>query len=61
MKNFKKLNRESLKTINGGGNCYENCPVGPYGPGYPKSCSDFNALPECCKVRVLVSPDCFPQ
>lgn len=61
MKNLKKLNRVQLRTINGSGDCYESCPVGPYGPGYSKSCSDFNALPECCKYRVMVSPDCFPR
>lgn len=61
MKNSKKINRENLKSINGGGigNCYENCPVGPYGPDGPRSCGDFHGLPECCKKRVLVSMDCF--
>lgn len=52
--------REHLKSINGGvGNCYEYCPEGPYGPNEAKSCGDFEALPECCKKRVLVSMDCF--
>lgn len=61
MKNFKKLNRQNLKSISGGGlsNCFENCPAGPYGPGEPRSCADYHALPECCKLRVLVSVECF--
>lgn len=61
MKNSKKIKRENLKSINGGGigNCNENCPEGPYGPDGPRSCGDFAGLPECCKKRVLVSADCF--
>lgn len=61
MKNLKKLNRESLRDINGGAGCAQDCPVGPYGPEFSKSCADFEALPECCKLRVLVSSDCFPR
>ncbi|MDQ1097460.1 MULTISPECIES: bacteriocin-like protein [Chryseobacterium] len=61
MKNLKKLNRVDLKSINGGDTCNFACPAGPYGPGFPKSCADFNALPECCKSKVLVSADCFEQ
>lgn len=63
MKNSKKIKREHLKSINGGeiGDCYENCPVGPYGPNEPRSCGDFYGLPECCKKRVLVSMDCFDR
>ncbi|PIF47347.1 hypothetical protein CLU96_4398 [Chryseobacterium sp. 52] len=64
MKNLKKLDRQNLKSINGGngvGSCFENCPPGPYGvgPDYPRSCEDFNALPECCKLRVKVDYFCF--
>lgn len=61
MKNFKKLNRKNLKSITGGdvNDCFENCPAGPYGPGEPRSCADYYALPECCKGRVLVSFECF--
>jgi len=62
MKNFKKLNRENLKTINGGAVCYENCPTsGSYGPGFSNSCEDYFALPKCCQSKVLVHSDCFPQ
>lgn len=61
MKNSKKLNRENLKSIKGGDVCYENCPPGPYGPGLPRSCDAFHALPACCQSRVLVHADCFPQ
>ncbi len=63
MKNSKKIKRENLKSINGGGigNCYEDCPEGPYGPNEPRSCGDFYGLPECCKKRVLVSMDCFDR
>ena len=63
MKNSKKIKRENLKSINGGGigNCYENCPEGSYGPNEPRSCGDFYGLPECCKKRVLVSMDCFDR
>ena len=63
MKNSKKIKREHLKSINGGGigDCYENCPVGPYGPNEPRSCGDFYGLPECCKKRVLVGMDCFDR
>ncbi|WP_276876694.1 bacteriocin-like protein [Chryseobacterium joostei] len=61
MKNSKKINRENLKSINGGGisHCNKSCPPGPYGPNEPKSCGEFMGLPECCKLRVLVSMDCF--
>lgn len=61
MKNLKKLDRENLKLINGGDTCFEYCPPGPYGvgPEYPKSCEDFNALSECCKLRVRVDYFCF--
>ncbi|MGU3377491.1 bacteriocin-like protein [Chryseobacterium sp. M5A1_1a] len=60
MKNSKKINRENLKSINGGiGRCSESCPPGPYGPDQPRSCDDFNGLPECCKLRVIVSAECF--
>ncbi|MCC3216135.1 hypothetical protein LIV57_12760 [Chryseobacterium sp. X308] len=50
-----------MKSISGGNvnNCFENCPAGPYGPGEPRSCADYHALPECCKGRVLVSFECF--
>jgi hypothetical protein len=61
MKNLKKLKRENLKMINGGAPCNYACPEGPYGPGFPKSCEAFNALPTCCKSKVLVSADCFEQ
>ncbi|WP_407643674.1 bacteriocin-like protein [Chryseobacterium sediminis] len=62
MKNLKKINRNDLKSVNGGiGPCYENCPAGPYGPGEPRSCTDYHALPECCKGRVLVSIECFDR
>jgi hypothetical protein len=61
MRKSKKLNRENLKLINGGdiNDCFEYCPPGPYGPGQPRSCADYHALPECCKMRVLVSFECF--
>ncbi|MGH1519466.1 hypothetical protein [Chryseobacterium sp. JK1] len=60
MKKSKKLNRVSLKKINGGiGSCNENCPDGPYGPNEQKSCGEYFGLPECCKKRVLVSYECF--
>ena len=60
MKNLKKINRNDLKFVSGGiGSCNANCPAGPYGPGEPKSCEDYNGLPECCKGRVLVSFKCF--
>lgn len=60
MKNFKKVNRKNLKSISGGdvNDCFEYCPPGPYGPGEPKSCADYHALPPCCKGRVLVSFEC---
>lgn len=61
MKNLKKINRENLKSINGGATCNYVCPPGPYGPGLPRSCAAFDALPSCCKSKVLVSMDCFPQ
>ncbi|ATL76013.1 hypothetical protein IQ37_14140 [Chryseobacterium piperi] len=61
MKNLKRLDRENLKSINGGATCFENCPPVPYGPGFPRSCAAFEALPQCCKSKVLVSIDCFPQ
>lgn len=61
MKNLKNLRRENLKLINGGTGCDENCPVGPYGLGFPRSCADFQALPKCCEIYVKVSMDCFPQ
>ncbi|MGO4709120.1 hypothetical protein AB4Y90_08380 [Chryseobacterium sp. 2TAF14] len=61
MKNLKKLHRGDLKSINGGAVCNENCPPGPYGPNFPSSCEAFHALPQCCKTRVLVHADCFPQ
>nr|WP_165589263.1 hypothetical protein [Chryseobacterium aquaticum] len=50
-----------MKSINGGAVCNENCPPGPYGPGFPSSCKAFHALPECCKSKVLVHADCFPR
>ncbi|MBK1897911.1 hypothetical protein [Chryseobacterium paridis] len=50
-----------MKLINGGTGCDENCPVGPYGLGFPRSCADFQALPKCCEIYVKVSMDCFPQ
>ncbi|AZA77891.1 hypothetical protein EG347_10345 [Chryseobacterium sp. G0186] len=60
MKNSKKVNRQSLKSINGGiGPCNESCPPGPYGPDQPRSCAEFHGLPECCKGRVMVSFECF--
>ncbi len=59
MKNLKRINRKDLKSVIGGDTCNENCPPGPYGPGFPYSCDAFKALPECCKTRVLVSADCF--
>ncbi|WP_410492562.1 bacteriocin-like protein [Chryseobacterium sp. c4a] len=61
MKNSKKIKRENLKSINGGGpgNCYETCPIGPYGPNDVRSCESFYSLPECCKGRVIVSSECF--
>lgn len=58
MKNLKKLDRENLKSINGGDVCYENCPPGPYGPDSPRSCDDYEALPACCKLRVMVDFRC---
>ncbi|REC46965.1 bacteriocin-like protein [Chryseobacterium pennipullorum] len=62
MKKVKKLNREYLKKIKGGSDdCNEVCPAGPYGPGLPGSCAEFEALPECCKFIVSVSADCFPE
>jgi hypothetical protein len=61
MKNLKKIKRETLKEIQGGTTCNYVCPPGPYGPGYPKSCQNFEALPTCCKSKVLVSYECFPQ
>jgi hypothetical protein len=60
MRNLKKLNRENLKSVNGGAVC-GTCPPGPYGPGFPSSCDAFNALPQCCKNKVLVSSECFDQ
>ncbi|UEQ78944.1 hypothetical protein [Chryseobacterium arthrosphaerae] len=62
MRKSKKLNRGNLKSINGGhdiNDCFEYCPAGPYGPDQPRSCADYYALPECCKMRVLVSYECF--
>lgn len=59
MKNLKKINRANLKSINGGGTCNNACPPGPYGPGFPSSCEAYDALPACCKSKVLVSADCF--
>ncbi|MDC8098700.1 MULTISPECIES: bacteriocin-like protein [Chryseobacterium] len=61
MRNLKKINRQNLKSVNGGGigPCNEFCPDGPYGPDQPKSCGDYHGLPECCKKRVLVSYECF--
>lgn len=58
MKNLKKLNRDDLKSLNGGAACNSYCPPGPYGPGFPRSCDDYNALPACCQSRVLVSYEC---
>nr|WP_315027177.1 hypothetical protein [uncultured Chryseobacterium sp.] len=59
MKKSKKLQRQILKTINGGiGPCYEYCPPGPYGPGQPRSCADYDGLPDCCKKMVMVSFEC---
>ncbi|WP_345992071.1 hypothetical protein AAEU33_08660 [Chryseobacterium sp. Chry.R1] len=57
MKNFKILNREHLKAINGSGNCNHVCPSGPFGPD-PESCAVFNAMPECCKARLIELPPC---
>lgn len=61
MKNLQKLNRENLKQINGGGNCNDSCPDASYGPGFERSCDDFESLPACCKGRVIVSHECFPR
>ncbi|MNY77934.1 hypothetical protein D3C86_2179980 [compost metagenome] len=49
-----------MKSINGGAVCNENCPPGPYGlgPGFPRSCEAYNALPKCCQSKVLVHMDC---
>lgn len=58
MRNLKKLNRDNLKSVNGGGTCNYVCPPGPYGPGFPKSCADYDALPTCCKSKVLLSYEC---
>lgn len=58
MKNLKRINRESLKAIHGGATCNYVCPPGPYGPGFPKSCADYDALPACCKPKVLLSYEC---
>lgn len=59
MKKLSKLQRHNLKLINGGiGSCYEYCPAGPYGPGQPRSCADYDALPKCCKEMVMVSFEC---
>lgn len=58
MKNLKKLERKNLKSINGGANCNQYCPPGPYGPGLPNSCDDYHALPGCCKSKVLVHVSC---
>ena len=42
MKNLNKINRENLKSINGGAQiCNNACPPGPYGPGLPRSCEAF--------------------
>ncbi len=61
MKNLKKLDRKDLKGISGAGTCNYTCPAGPYGPGFPRSCADYDALPACCKPKVLVSVECFPN
>ena len=58
MKNLKKLNRDNLKKLSGGNVCNHNCPPGPYGPD-PQSCAAFDALPACCKARVIELPDCL--
>ncbi|WP_146942492.1 bacteriocin-like protein [Chryseobacterium hagamense] len=58
MKNLKRINRETLKAIHGGATCNYVCPPGPYGPGFPKSCADYDALPACCKSKVLLSYEC---
>ncbi|MCJ7933214.1 MAG: hypothetical protein MUW56_06140 [Chryseobacterium sp.] len=62
MRKSKKLDRQHLKSIDGGvDSCHENCPPGPYGPGLPGSYEDYHALPECCKGRVMVSIKCFER
>ncbi|MBK1897912.1 hypothetical protein [Chryseobacterium paridis] len=61
MKKSNKLNRENLKSINGGATCNFACPPGPYGPGFPRSCADYDALPACCKPKVLLSFECAPD
>ena len=57
MKNLKKLDRESLRLINGGETCNANCLPGPFGPD-PQSCAAFDAMAACCKARVLELPQC---
>lgn len=57
MKNSKKLNRENLRSINGGSGCHANCLPGPFGPD-PQSCAAFDAMPACCKARVIELPMC---
>lgn len=57
MKNLKSLGREILKSINGNGGCNYICPPGPFGPD-SQSCAAFEAMPECCKARVLELPQC---
>lgn len=60
MKNLKKISRQNLSQIKGSASC-GFCPPGPYGPGMTKSCDEFHSLPDCCKSRVIVSYECFPQ
>lgn len=57
MKNSKKLNRENLKLIHGGSGCNANCLLGPFGPD-PQSCAAFDAMPACCKARLIELPMC---
>ena len=53
------LNKADQKTINGG----MNCPSSPicYGINIMQcgTCAEYHALPRDCKMRVLVSVDCF--
>lgn len=58
MKNLKKLDRENLKSIKGGFACNAVCPPGPFGPD-AQSCGIFDAMPACCKARVVELPECY--
>ncbi len=65
MKNLKKLNRKDLQHVNGaaGGSC-NGCPLNATygdGPGFTASCATYWALPEHCRMCVLVHMDCFEQ